>query len=603
MRRIVALVCALAALGAGGCGMSADAGAGATFGAGQCSRDSDCSTGRCSNQMCVSRSSALEKVALEVVAPSAISVGEYRQMRYLKAIELLSAPQVDLNLDYVVDLTVAAKPPLGTCLGLELDSEGRVPVRVEVIQDPRVSGLASSSYFAESDPTLSDFSAALKVPPGTADLYLVPDFAGSSAATDLADCAMAPVLALGQTLQPGSVNLEQTLSLAKQLSVTVTVALDSRGNSPLDGFTCDIIDPLLGRRISTQVKLASPVIEGKAASYAFSVAYQPVVGEGAAELAGLELIRFSPAEPASAPTYYVARLAADLLGTGSLTINHISSVPPQVTVTGHIKSDVDGAAVPSVVTAILRNVADAKTGALLQFRASTTTDDSGSFELPLVAGEYDVMASPRESTSYGSVFRTWSVGATPSKQSGYDVRLPGSATLTGLVVDDTSGLAELQGNVLAIPTTVGRSRSFIDALVDNGGKFDRRSSTAALESDGRFALPIDLGNYDIYVRPTGGGEFPWAVRPNTAVETAATALPAIQVASPFSFSGLVTVPGTTQGGGPVVLPGALIRAFALYGSDGRLVGNLLDATSAVPIGEARATSEGAYHLLLPATLE
>jgi hypothetical protein len=41
----------------------------------------------------------------------------------------------------------------------------------------------------------------------------------------------------------------------------------------------------------------------------------------------------------------------------------------------------------------------------------------------------------------------------------------------------------------------------------------------------------------------------------------------------------------------------------MYGKDGRLVGDLASATSAVQIGEARASSAGHYELLLPATLE
>jgi hypothetical protein len=96
--------------------------------------------------------------------------------------------------------------------------------------------------------------------------------------------------------------------------------------------------------------------------------------------------------------------------------------------------------------------------------------------------------------------------------------------------------------------------------------------------------------------------YPWVVRPNTVVLEGPVGLGAVQLAAPSAFEGFVRVPGKSESGEALVLPGALIRAYALFDANGRLVGDLSLARSAVQIAEARANSLGEYSLLLPAAL-
>ena len=601
MKARLAGLASLATLALLGCASSSSESTAASDTANPCRTDADCGVGSCVAGSCAAASSAIERVALEVIAPAAVSVGEYRQMRYLKAIELSSGGNVDINLDYVAALSVQATPPVPSCANLTTDSAGRIPVRVEVLQDPRVSGIASTSYVAASDGAAVDNSVTLRVPPGTADLYVVPSQDQSS--FPLGDCTVVPILALGQSIQAGNVTFEQSMPLAQRLHVSVAIPVDGFGSSPLEGFTCDVVEPLLGRRLSNQVVLSTPVIANGVADYEFGIAFQPVLGVGSADLSGRELFRFTPPSTILAPTFYVARLAADLFGTNSVSISHITTLPAQVVVDGRVESDSSGEPIAAQVTAILRNVSDIKSGAIAQYRASAATDTQGNFHMSLLAGEYDVVTTPLNSQGYASQIGKWSVSADPAKQSDSVVKLTTSTALTGRVVGNTIDIPHFTANVMLVPTSIGQARTFIDTLVDNSTQFDRRSVSTSVDTKGNFTLSADSGSYDLSVRPADGTGYPWSIRPNTVVGEGQAALSPLQLSPPFMFSGLVTVPGGTSSGGPVVLPGALIRAYAMYGKDGRLVGDLATATSAVQIGEARASSAGHYELLLPATLE
>lgn len=569
----------------------------------QCQNDSDCSEGSCVSGSCVAIASALEKVALEVIAPAAMSAGEYQQMRYLQMVELSSVGTYDIALDYVATLTVGAKPPSGNCTNFTLDTAGNLPVAVEVLQDPRVNGITAKSYVGASDSSAGVNQVTVRVPPGQAALYLEPVLSAEVAAEAPNDCTVVPLLALGQTIEPGNVSFEQRLPKALRLSADVSIPVNEAGDSPLDGFVLDIVEPIFGRRLSTQVTLVTPTIEAGIAHHLVELAYQPVVGEGASDLTGRELFRFTPPPSAVAPSFYVARLAADLFGTEQLVVNHITSVPTNVVVEGQVNSEVGSVPVASQVTAVLRNASDITTGAIAQFRASATSDTSGRFSLALVAGDYDVVVTPQFETLYASRVTEWTIAPKPVEQAGLLVTLPVTSTLTGRVTGATEQSGEWSANVLAIPSTIGQKSTFIDSLVGDGRSFGRRGAVGLVEVDGAFELAVDPGNYDVFVRPTEGSGYPWAIRPNTVVTEGALGLGPVKLSAPFAFSGYVTVPGTSVEGARLVLPGALVRAYALFDVNGQLVGDWASSSSAVQIGEARASSLGQYELLLPASLE
>ena len=600
-RLVVALVFAIDSTGCGAISTSSDSGAKGV--ANQCEDDSNCLGGRCVSGTCIATVSALENVALEVIAPAALSAGEYQQMRYLQTVEVSSVGSYDVSLNYVAELTVGAIPPSGSCAFRNVDKYGNVPISITVLQDPRVNGIEPNRYVGTSEASAEDNYAHVRIPPGQVALYFEPILDVEAAAEAPNDCTLVPLLALGQTIEPGNGSCNQPLPIAKRLTVDVAISVNKDGKSPLDGFVLDIVDPLLGLRLSTQVTLATSTIEAGIAHHLIELAYQPVVGEGSSSLVGRELFRFTPPSSKVAPTYYVARLAADLFGTDRLVINHITVVPSEVVVEGKVESEAGSVPILSQVTAVLKNASDISTGAIAQFHPSTTSDELGRFRLSLVAGEYDVVVTPQFETRYASTVTPWTIAPSPVEQGAKLVSLPATSTLTGRVIGSAEQNGVWSANIFAIPSTIGQKSTFIDSLVGDGRSIGRRSSTGLVDADGAFELAVDPGNYDVFIRPSEGSGYPWAVLPNTVVTESVAGLGPVRLSAPFAFSGYVTVPGTSQSGERVVLPNALIRAYALFDANGQLVGDWASAIAAVQIGEARASSLGQYELLLPASLE
>ncbi|MGC4065461.1 MAG: hypothetical protein QM784_12610 [Polyangiaceae bacterium] len=584
-----------------GCGVSTDASetSGAS-GNNQCTTDEDCEQGTCESFTCVARRSALENVALEITGPAATSAGEYRQIRYLHTIQLETSGNFDILLDYVAELVAQISPPSSDCAGDDLDSAGRLPVRVEAIQDPKVIGIGASNYVGVSDPNLDDNSVALRVPPGVVDLYVEPTGSAADSSTPT-DCSRVPFLALGQKIEAGKVQFQQKLVVAQTIDVDIVTNQTGENASALDGYTVNLVDPLYGRRLSTQRLLAAPAITDGKAKHQVELRYQPIAGVGAGDLAGRENLRFVPPTGSVAPTFYVTRLAADLFGTNHLLINQIARVPRPVVVSGRVLSKSNRVPVAAQVTAVLRGGSDPLAGALAQFRVSAPTDPQGRFELNLVAGDFDVVATPLTEVNYASIVAAWSLSES-TDESERILSLPEASALTGRISVGGAGSEGVAANVLAMPTSIGARSTFADGLVRQTVS-SRRSAAGMVDTEGAFELSVDPGNYDVCVRPADDSGYPWFVRPNTVVGSGAVGLGAMQLTAPFAFTGQVTVPGLGNGGERVVLPGALIRAFALFDSNGRLVSNLADATGAVQIGEARAASTGQYQLLLPARLE
>jgi hypothetical protein len=565
----------------------------------ECTTDDDCDEGTCESFTCVAQTSALENVALEITGPAATSAGEYREIRYLHAIQLETSGTFDVLLDYVAELVTQITPPSSSCTSEDLDSAGRIPVRVEAIQDPKVTGIGATTYVGVSEPGVDDNSVTVRVPPGVVDLYVEPVVdALSSSSPD--SCTRVPFLALGQKIEAGKVQFQQKLAVPPQLKVKVVASPTGENASEIDGYTVDLVDPLYGRRLSSQVLLGTPkLVEGKA-TYDFTLAYQPVAGAGASELAGKEIFRFVPPPGRVAPTFYVTRLAADLFGSNALVINQIVRVPRTVVVSGRVQSKSNRVPVAAQVTAVLRGGSDPSTGALAQFRVSAPTDLQGRFQLDLVSGDFDVVATPLTDVNYASVVTSWSLSESAGDTE-QTLALPEASALTGRISVGVEGSAAVAANVLAMPTSIGARSTFVDGLVRQSVT-SRRSAATKVNAEGAFELAVDPGNYDVCVRPADDSGYPWFVRPNTVVGSGGVGLGAIQLTAPFAFTGRVTVPGP-KGEDRVVLPGALIRAFALFDSNGRLVSTLSEATGAVQIGEARAASTGQYELLLPARLE
>jgi len=245
---------------------------------------------------------------------------------------------------------------------------------------------------------------------------------------------------------------------------------------------------------------------------------------------------------------------------------------------------VDGASLRFTST----DVVDDATGVVGRFSATATTE-AGRYSVRLLPGTYDVIVTPPARESGLAVLR----------ESGVVITGPeGSTTLAGQLfeipervpfggtVRTTIGEGMLDAQVRATP----RGTTFGDPPVEVA-RF-ARSATTSTDLDGRFALPLDVGVYDLVVEPPAGSNFPWLVLPDNPVRSDVPVTNVYDLQNPVLLSGTARFAGE---GEMIPVNGGEIRAYAvLEGDDGR--------ERAVQIGRASIDPEGRYTLLLPPSI-
>ena len=92
-----------------------------------------------------------------------------------------------------------------------------------------------------------------------------------------------------------------------------------------------------------------------------------------------------------------------------------------------------------------------------------------------------------------------------------------------------------------------------------------RTSTDLVAADGRFAVSVDPGKYDFFVRPEARSRYPWLVLPSVDVPEGGLQLNRRRLSLPFVYRGDVVIDATTTR-----VPGALIRAYVLRNHGRRL---------------------------------
>jgi hypothetical protein len=573
-----------------------------------CETDADCGDGRCTSGVCEARGNGLRRVMVEITPPTSVSSGEYAKVRYRQAQLIDVGGTLDFPLDVVAELSVAVLPPREDCTPPGLDATGYLPIKVTAFADAGINGIDVSTIEAKVDPaqqTSADGNVvALSLAPGSVDLYIEPTSEATTPDSESViadDCTLAPLLARGQAIAPGRVSLTQRLSVAQHLNVDVHVPTGPSGVSAFEGWTLDMVDPLGGRRLSSRVVLGYPTTTADGqAHHQVELAYHSVVGNGAEQLAGSELFRLTPATGVLGPTYYVARSVMDLSAAGSVVLSQQAAIPSAVVVSGSVESDTDKTPVRADVTAVLNPGDISSAGTLASFRTATSTDSEGRFELQLLAGSYTIVAVPSAASGYASLSTQWTVAPSPAVQAGKLIRVVQSATLTGVVLSESSKEPLSVATIAATPSTNGKRPTFLDEVLGDGVPIGVRSQMVVSDPSGTFSLAVDPGRYDIAVRPADSTGYPWAIRPNTGVDDVGVkGVMSIQVRNPVAYTGTVTVPGRSADAPRVVLPGALLRVYALFDDHDRLAEDDVSAVYAVEIGESRADSAGVYQLLLP----
>jgi len=573
----------------------------------QCSSDADCGQGHCVDGSCVASGSRISTVLLELTPAVSDSSDEYAGMRFLTTMQLDAVGDIDVSLPVVTDITVGMSPPQQDCPSVDTDAQGHVAVRVELLQTTGLQGVNAELFYGESGQVDATNQALLHVPPGKFDLYVQPEDAsngGQIAADD--PCALAPLLIRRESIAAGNVSWEQRFPVARTLEIDVqhSPASSVDEDNPFQDWQLDLVDPLAGRRLSTVTTVGEPEVDDQGIwHYAASIAYNPISGADADQLRGSELVRLRPPADVLAPTFYAARSTLDLFDTGKGVLDQVARLPSLVTVEGRVESEDDAEPVPSRVTVEAKPASSDGLGVLMSFRQTVDTDADGKFAVKVAAGTQRVTVVPLDDVEHAVLEAEWIIASTPERQAGKLLALPSSSKLTGVVLSP-SGTEPMQAATIhAMPSRLARSDTFIDNLLGNSGNLGLRSATATVDTEGAFAMKVDLGNFDITVRPPQHSGFPWGIRPSTTVAEGVTGLGEVQISLPFMYTGTVTVPGQTDSGARVALPGTLLRVFALFDADQRLSDDMTQARRAVELWESRCDSEGRFELLLPERLE
>lgn len=235
------------------------------------------------------------------------------------------------------------------------------------------------------------------------------------------------------------------------------------------------------------------------------------------------------------------------------------------------------------------NVFDASTGVAGRFTQRVTTDDGGVFTAELMAADYEIVITPpdRTSTAGGQMVELGvhvaeASLAAPSDPgtclTGQEFRLPHRFHLGGHVF--AQAMAPMSGAVVE-----GIARSNAPGEVRN-----HRSSTTTTDALGLFDLPLDVGTYDVVVKPPASSGFAWSVRHLPVGATGETFSEDVHLPPPVPLTGAVL----TADGRP--LSGAVINAFGIVtAADG--------SVRTTAIGRAEVAEDGTYRLRLPPSIE
>ena len=212
------------------------------------------------------------------------------------------------------------------------------------------------------------------------------------------------------------------------------------------------------------------------------------------------------------------------------------------------------------------------------FRTSTSTNPDGSFEVELLAGTYEIVVSPTAGT-YAPVAD--SLRITPPMTgapivSGQLFITPERAVLGG-TVRTASGEpfpgVQLEAVALGIQADDEMPRAAI---------YNRSSEAASRDDDGLFDLRLDVGVYDIFVKPPAESKYGWLVMPSYTVGSLRT------LANPFEIDPPVPVQGMIRDANGAPIPNAEVT----------VLGRRSGGTRFVELGRARADAEGFYRVLV-----
>ncbi len=458
---------------------------------------------------------------------------------------------------------------------------GSIAARLTLTPTTRLLGLSSPAHTVEvSDPGSDGYALNLAVPQGRYDIYVEPR-------TTEAGCFRPPFLALDQEIPTGDVELGITLPQPTALEVRVRYP---GGGSDLRGWTVDVIERISGRRLSNSAVLNDSIEIDGGWQYTAHLSFSEVAGVETNPAS--ELVRLSPPEDVVGPRVYVERSVVELFQGGDGLIDQLTELPSAVTFSARVATDDAAVAVPSNVIFLATGLSSTGPGTVAAFSNSTTTNESGIFEIQLLPGTYRVFVEPRDESL--RPVETQVTVSDADVQAGRTIEIEERRLVSGQLLDFKGN--SISGVPIVMTSSALAATSSVLEMAQGRQVFLPFATSVATKGEGRFSLRADPGAFFVTARPQSNTGYPWHVFLNARVDEEDLNLGRMRLPLPVVVSGTLT----SQDIGDVV-PEALIVAYAML-ADGMPVGDPAEANRVIPVAEARVDADGRFRLLLPSDL-
>jgi hypothetical protein len=549
----IVLLCGLA-----GCSFDEDAASGVAMNA--CATDAECADDtRCQEGMCVARSVESPLAVVLEVVPSGVDAAPVLLDRFV-----VEGPMTrDWELPEVVEVS-----------GTLRSAEGPIDGEVRFVRAGVPSGVPLAAVSA------STVGAAA---PGHYAVRLAVDVAYRMEVTP-ASAALPPL------------RREVTVTEATRLDVEYPANLETRTFEVRGAPEGETLHVRAFDRDTGALASSIAVVESGRATLVLSPEASALRLEVSVEESYQELA--TRAEPASCdrggssyPTVSIDEgdLAKDTID--------LPGIPPRIRYEGSVDPcpEVDASAeevgsLPITLRSTDLQFDDAETSFTSSFAATTTAEESAGqllFCVELLPGTYEVVVTPPASMTCAIFAETRLVAAPDGETAtGVLLSLPPPAYLTGTL--RTTDRAPLGGATVEAQA-LGRSEGVQLAEDDPSVTQYNRSKQTTSDGGGDFELPVDLGGYDVVVKPPAESGYPWRVLHD--VNVGARGVPfgnEIEIASPVRVDGVVRRSGSASNG---ALEGTEVRAYAIVEDE-------FDTERAVPVGKATTDADGAFVLLL-----
>jgi hypothetical protein len=480
--------------------------------------------------------------------------------------------------------------------------DGTLPVTATLSLRQRVLGLAQQTYYAKTvTAPIRGYTFDVRVPSGEYDVYLVPP------KRQLGDCVVPPQLFRGVAIGVGE---NSDPNGAYRFSLSTISKLDLHVIWPdtapeLTGWVADMIEPVGGNPISTELVLGTPAPAKrgtKVVDYAVPLSYSAVVeGESASGANSAKyLLRLRPPAELVAPTIYLERSALGLLQNPEdpIDLTIFTKLPEPVTVLGQLVRENDGRTVGGTLTLVSEEIYGVDAGVFGSYQTSVEVKDSGAIQVRVPPGKYIVQVIPPTPTgsdpgSLSILEARWDVPADAPVQYGKLLELSSTSEVTG-----QSRAQGAQVQAVPAPRTV---LPFKEAF--GSPPFVPRSTGALVDDGGRFVLRVDkleASRVNVTVQAPEELGFGWFVRPGLELGVGDQDLGRVTLPLPAVLSGVASV---QQDSKAVPLQSGTIRAYAYLDEDFRYTRDPTVAKTVIQVAETRADDAGAFRLLLPATID